>query len=133
MENTFKQIVLIQIILLPVLIVLDIFFAVPEDITNLPYFEGAVADMSDSALIISLIVALVLLIAHYVSCFLIYFFKSAGRPIYLWTIILIVASALLTPHVMTGLFATVDTASSILAGLTIAFMYYTPLKEKFEK
>ena len=77
MENTFKQIVLIQIILLPVLIVLDIFFAVPEDISNLPYFEGAVADMSDGALIISLIVALVLLIAHYVSCFLIYFFKSA--------------------------------------------------------
>ena len=73
MENTFKQIVLIQIVLLPVLVLLEIFFPVPEEISYLPYFSGAIANMSDGALIFSAIIGIGLLITNWVSCFLIYF------------------------------------------------------------
>ena len=133
MESTFKQIVLLHIILLPVLLLLEIFFPVPEEISYLPYFEGAIANMSDGALIFSLIIGLGLVITNWVSCFLIYFFKPVGRPMYLWTLILIVASYLLTPHVSTGLFGMLDTVDSILAGATLVFLYITPIKEKFSK
>ena len=133
MESTFKQIVLLHIILLPVLVLLEIFFPVPEEISYLPYFEGAIANMSDGALIFSLIIGLGLVITNWVSCFLIYFFKPVGRPMYLWTLILIVASYLLTPHVSTGLFGMLDTVDSILAGATLVFLYITPIKEKFSK
>tara|TARA_Y200000002_G_C22526189_1_gene597784 strand:- start:86 stop:487 length:402 start_codon:yes stop_codon:yes gene_type:complete len=133
MENTFKQIVLIQIILLPVLILLEIFFPVPEEISYLPYFSEAIANMSDGALIFSAIIGIGLLIANWVSCFLIYFFKPLGRPMYLWTLILLVASYLITPHVSTGLYGMLDTVDSILAGATLVFLYITPIKEKFSK
>ncbi len=133
MESTFKQIVLIHIILLPVLLLLEIFFPVPEEISYLPYFEGAIANMSDGALIFSAIIGIGLLIANLVSCFLIYFFKPVGRPMYLWTLILLVASYLLAPYVSTGFFAMVDTLDSILAGAILVFMYFTPIKEKFSK
>ena len=133
MENTFKQIVLIQIILLPVLILLQIFFPVPEEISYLPYFEGTIANMSDGALIVSFIIGLGLLITNWVSCFLIYFFKPLGRPMFLWTLILLVASYLITPHVSTGLFGMLDSIDSLLAGATLVFMYITPIKEKFSK
>ena len=131
MENTFKQIVLIQIILLPVLIVLLIFFPVPEEVSYLPYFEGAIANMSDGAVIVSSIIGLGLLVTNWVSCFLIYFFKPVGRPMYLWTLILLLASYLLAPSVNTGLYAMLDNLDSILAGATLVFMYFTPIKEKF--
>ena len=131
MENTFKQIVLIQIILLPVLIVLLIFFPVPEEVSYLPYFEGAIANMSDGAVIVSSIIGLGLLVTNWVSCFLIYFFKPVGRPMYLWTLILLLASYLLAPSVNTGLYAMLDNLDSILAGATLVFMYFTPIKERF--
>ena len=131
MENTFKQIVLIQIILLPVLIILLIFFPVPEEVSYLPYFEGAIANMSDGAVIVSSIIGLGLLVTNWVSCFLIYYFKPVGRPMYLWTLILLLASYLLAPNVNTGLYAMLDNLDSILAGATLVFMYFTPIKEKF--
>ena len=131
MENIFKQIVLIQIILLPVLILLQIFFPVPEEISYLPYFEGTIANMSDGALIVSFIIGLGLLITNWVSCFLIYFFKPVGRPLYLWTLVLLVASYLIAPNVSTGLYAMLDNLDSILAGAILVFMYFTPIKEKF--
>ena len=133
MESTFKQIVLLHIILLPVLLLLEIFFPVPEEISYLPYFKGALANMSDGALIFSLIIGLGLLITNWVSCFLIYFFKPVGRPMYLWTLILIVASYLLTPYVSTGFIAMLNTLDSIFAGAILVFMYFTPIKEKFSQ
>ena len=133
MESTFKQIVLLHIILLPVLVLLEIFFPVPEEISYLPYFEGAIANMSDGALIFSLIIGLGLVITNWVSCFLIYFFKPVGRPMYLWTLILIVASYLLTPYVSTGFIAMLNTLDSIFAGAILVFMYFTPIKEKFSQ
>ena len=133
MENTFRQIVLIQIILLPSLLLLEIFFPVPEEISHLPYFDGVIANMSVGALIVTAIIGLGLLITNWVSCFLIYFFKPVGRPMYLWTLILLVAFYLLTPHLSTGLFAMLDTLDSILAGAILVFMYFTPVKEKFLK
>ena len=131
MDKTFKQIVLIQIILLPVLILLEIFFPVPEEIYNQPYFDGVFANGTDGAITFAFIVGFVILLTHYVSLFLIYLFKPIGKPIFFWTLILLIASYLISPSVSTGLFAMLDNIDSILAGATIVFLYFTPIKNKF--
>ena len=131
MESTYKQILVIQIILLPVLICVEIFFPVPEEISYLPYFEGVFSNISDGALIFLVVTGIVLIILNWISCFLIYFYKPIGKPIYLWTLVLLVFAYLLSPHLSTGLFAMLDTLGSILAGATLVFIYYTPIKENF--
>tara|TARA_Y100001935_G_C16901242_1_gene311811 strand:- start:60 stop:455 length:396 start_codon:yes stop_codon:yes gene_type:complete len=131
MDKTFKQIVLIQIILLPVLILLEIFFPVPEEIYNQPYFDGVFANSTDGAITFAFIVAFVILLTHYVSLILIYLFKPIGKPIFFWTLILLVASYLTGPSVSTGLFGMLDNIDSILMGATLVFLYFTPIKDKF--
>ena len=131
MDKTFKQIVLIQIILLPVLILLEIFFPVPEEIYNQPYFDGVLANRTDGAITFALIVGFVILLTHYVSLILIYLFKPIGKPIFFWTLILLIASYLISPSVSTGFFAMLDNIDSILAGATLVFLYFTPIKNKF--
>lgn len=131
MESTYKQILVIQIILLPVLISLQIFFPVPEEISYLPYFEGVFLNISDGALIFLVISGIALIIINWISCFLIYFYKPIGKTLYLWTLVILVFAYLLSPHLTTGIFAMLDTLESILAGATLVFIYYTPIKEKF--
>ena len=131
MDKTFKQIVLIQIILLPVLILLEIFFPVPEEIYNQPYFDGIFANRTDGAITFALIVGIVILLTHYASLILIYLFKPIGKPIFFWTLVLLIASYLISPSVSTGLFAMLDNIDSILAGATLVFLYFTPIKNKF--
>ena len=131
MDKTFKQIVLIQIILLPVLILLEIFFPVPEEIYNQPYFDGIFANRTDGAITFALIVGFVILLTHYVSLFLIYLFKPIGKPVFFWTLILLIASYLISPSVSTGFFAMLDNIDSMLSGATLVFLYFTPIKNKF--
>ena len=131
MDKTFKQIVLIQIILLPVLILLEIFFPVPEEIYNQPYFDGIFANRTDGAITFALIVGFVILLTHYVTLFLIYLFKPIGKPIFFWTLILLIASYLISPSVSTGFFAMLDNIDSMLSGATLVFLYFTPIKNKF--
>ena len=131
MDKTFKQIVLIQIILLPVLILLEIFFPVPEEIYNQPYFDGIFANRTDGAITFALIVGFVILLTHYVSLFLIYLFKPIGKPIFFWTLILLIASYLISPSVSTGFFAMLVNIDSMLSGATLVFLYFTPIKNKF--
>tara|TARA_Y100000816_G_C25766177_1_gene402402 strand:- start:107 stop:502 length:396 start_codon:yes stop_codon:yes gene_type:complete len=131
MDKMFKQIVLIQIILLPVLILLEIFFPVPEEIYNQPYFDGIFANRTDGAITFALIVGFVILLTHYVSLFLIYLFKPIGKPIFFWTLILLIASYLISPSVSTGFFAMLDNIDSMLSGATLVFLYLTQIKNKF--
>tara|TARA_B100000989_G_scaffold181999_1_gene136860 strand:+ start:104 stop:505 length:402 start_codon:yes stop_codon:yes gene_type:complete len=133
MESAYKQILVIQIILLPVLICLEIFFPVPEEISYLPYFEGVFSNISDGAVIFLVVTGIFLILLNWISCFLIYFYKSIGKSLYLWTLVLLVFAYLLFPHLSTGLIAMLDTLGSILAGATLVFIYYTPIKENFEK
>ena len=131
MDKTFKQIVLIQIILLPVFILLEIFFPVPEEIYNQPYFDGVFANRTDGAITFAVIAYFVILLTHYVSLILIYLFKPIGKPIFFWTLILLIASYLLSPSASTGLSSMLDNIDSMLAGATLVFLYFTPIKNKF--
>ena len=133
MEKIFKQIVFIQIILLPIIILLEVFFPVPAEIYYLPYFDGALSNISESAAIFVGIIAIVLLIAYWISLFLIYFFNSAGRSIYIWITVLGTLSLLIGPTVSTALSTTIGTIGSMLVGATVVFMFFTPIREKFNR
>ena len=133
MEKIFKQIVLIQIILLPTIILIEFFFTVPDEIYYLPYFDGALSNISESAEIFLGIIAIALLITYCVSLFLIYFFNPAGRSIYIWIIVVATLSLLIGPSVSTAISTTIGTIGSMLVGATIVFMFFTPIKDKFDR
>ena len=133
MEKIFKQIVFIQISLFPIIFLLEIFFPVPDEIYYLPYFDGALSNISDSQEIIIGFIALFLFLAYWVSCFLIYFFKPMGRSIYVWMTVLANLSLLLGPSVYTALSSTLGAIGSMLVGATIVFIFFTPIKDKFNK
>ncbi len=133
MEKIFKQVVLLQIILLPIIILLEVFLPVPSEIYYLPYFDGALSNISDSAAIFLGIIAIALLIAYCVSLFLIYFFKPAGRSIYICIVLVATLSLLIGPSVSTALSSTIGTIDSMLVGATVVFMFFTPIKDKFNR
>ena len=133
MEKIFKQIVFIQIILFPIFFILEIFFPVPDEIYFLPYFDGALSNISDSQEIIIGIIALALIVAYWISCFLVYFFNQIGRTIYVWMTVLATLSLLIGPSVYTALSSTFGTIGSMLVGATIVFMFFTPIKDKFNR
>ena len=133
MERIFKQIVLIQIILLPIIILLDYFFPVPNEIYYLPYFDGALSGISESAEIFLGIIAIALLITLWVSLFLIYFFNPVGRSIYVWIVVLATFSLLIGPTVSSALSTFIGTIDTLLVGATIVFMFFTSIKDKFNR
>ena len=133
MEKIFKQSVFIQIILFPILLLLEIFFPVPDEIYYLPYFDGVLSNISDFQEIIISIIVLALIVAYWISCFLIYFFNPTGRSIYVWMIVLATLSSLIGPVVYTALTSTLGAIHSMLIGATIVFMFFTPIKDKFNR
>ena len=133
MEKIFKQAVLIQIILFPILLLLEIFFPVPDEIYYLPYFDGVLSNISDSQETIISIIILTLIVAYWISCFLIYFFNPTARSIYLWMIVLATLSSLIGPVVYTAITSILGTIHSMLIGATIVFMFFTPIKDKFNR
>ena len=133
MEKIFKQIVFIQIILFPIIVLLEIFFPVPDEIYYLPYFEGVLSNISGSQEIIIGLISLVLYLAYWLSCFLVYFFKPTGRTIYVWMTVLTTLSLLLGPSVYTALSSTFGAIGSMLVGATIVFIFFTPIKDKFNR
>ena len=133
LEKIFKQIVLIQIVLTPIYMLLEIFFPVPDEIYYLSYFDGALANISESAAIFLGIITIVILITYWVSLFLIYFFNPSGRSIYIWIIVLLTFSLLVGPTVSTALASLIGTIHSMLVGATIVFMFFTSIKDKFNR
>ena len=133
MEKIFKQIVFIQIILFPILLLLEIFFQVPDEIYYLPYFDGTLSNISDSQEIVIGLIALALFLIYWVSCFLIYFFNPAGRKIYVLMTVLATLSLMLGPSVYTALSSTLGTIGSMLIGATIVFIFFTPINDKFNR
>ena len=130
MEKIFKQIIILQMIIFPVIVFLEIFFPVPDEIYYLPYFDGALSGLSEGLMSIILIAYLIL---YYVSLFFLYSFKPLGRTIYIWLTIIGILSLLTSPSVSTGLMDMIYVIDAMLTGATIVFVYFTLLKDKFTK
>ena len=133
MEKIFKQIIIVQMIILPVIVFLEIFFPVPDEIYYLPYFDGALFGLSEGLNLFIAVILIAILILYYVSLFLIYFFKPSGRTIFVWLTLIDILLLLESPSVSTGLLDMMYTIDAVLSGATIVFIYFTSLKDKFTK
>ena len=133
MEKIFKQIIIVQMIILPVIVFLEIFFPVPDEIYYLPYFDGALSGLSEGLNLFIAVILIAILILYYVSLFLIYFFKPSGRTIFVWLTLIGILLLLESPSVSTGLLDMMYTIDAVLSGATIVFIYFTSLKDKFTK
>ena len=133
MEKTFKQVIIVQMIIFPVIVFLEIFFPVPDEIYFLPYFEGALSGLSEGLDLFITVILIAFVILYYVSLFLIYFFKPSGRTIFVWLTLIGILLLMESPSVSTGLLDMMYTIDAVLSGATIVFIYFTSLKEKFTK
>ena len=128
MDRIFKLLVIVQITLLPIFILLEIYYPVPDEISNLAYFDSF---LSNNIMFVYLIAGI--LIVNYVSMFLIYFFKPIGRPIYFWTWIIMTLAQLDSPVVDSGIGTFTGSVDLLLTGAILVFIYYTPIKDNFIK
>jgi hypothetical protein len=128
LEKIFKNLILINFSLLIIMWVLA--FYEPKEITNLQEELGFGYIDSD----IGFLFFLVLTIVHFINLYLLYKFKSFGKPLYLIMVILSLISVFFSgPKVSSSLFSVLDYLDAIVVGATLIFLYFTPIKEKFEK
>ena len=93
--------------------------------SDLPSFYG------DSFLFPALIFGV--LIVHFFSLYLLYKFKSIGKQIYVYSLVIIIIFLLLFFHdISSGPMYVIDLIGTILSGIILSFLYFTPIKDKFK-
>ena len=93
--------------------------------SDLPSFYG------DSFLLPALI--FVVLIVHFFSLYLLYKFKSIGKQIYVYSLVIMIIFLLLFFHdISSGPMFVIDVIGIILSGIILSFLYFTPIKDKFK-
>ncbi len=77
--------------------------------------------------------ALVVLIVHFFSLYLLYKFKSIGKQIYVYSLVIMIIFLLLFFHdISSGPMFVIDVIGIILSGIILSFLYFTPIKDKFK-
>ena len=77
--------------------------------------------------------ALVVLIVHLISLYLLYKFKPIGKQIYVYSLVIVIIFLLLFFHdISSGPMYVIDLIGTILSGIILSFLYFTPIKDKFK-
>ena len=77
--------------------------------------------------------ALVVLIVHFFSLYLLYKFKPIGNQIYVYSLVILIIFLLLFFHdIISGPMYVIDIIGIILSGIILSFLYFTPIKDKFK-
>ena len=72
-------------------------------------------------------------IVHVFSLYLLYKFKPIGKQIYVYSLVIIIIFLLLFFHgISSGPMFVIDLIGTILSGIILSFLYFTPIKDKFK-
>jgi len=96
--------------------------------SDLPSFYG------DSFLFTALIFGVLgVLIVHLISLYLLYKFKPIGKQIYVYSLVIVIIFLLPFFHdISSGPMYVIDLIGTILSGIILSFLYFTPIKDKFK-
>ena len=126
LKTIFKRLILLDLSLI-ILIIVAVFFESKEVTDFNMYFEN---DYSNALLIIFGIGLLIYLI----NLFLLYKFKSIGKQIYfILFIVLLVLSLLSPPNAMDSWLYVLDGLGMANSGAILVLLYFSPIKNEFEK
>ena len=130
LKTIFKRFVLLDFSIF-VLSFIAFFFISPE-ITHLE--EDLNSNFSDTYIMGIGVIAIIYIIAYLINLFLLYKFKSIGKPMYL---VLFIVGALLILSmgisVSEPFIYLIDGLSWATSGAILVFLYFTPIKKEFEE
>jgi hypothetical protein len=133
LEKVFKNLIIILLVLI-VLATISAFYisdAVSDFNENTPF--GIFDRMGEFGLLLDLLIEVIISVFYFISLFLLYRFKPFGKKLFVYvfiisTIIDFFTGALATNAFVFNLFLLI----AALDGAIIAFLYFTPIKEKFD-
>ena len=83
-------------------------------------------------ILIFFIVALIFFSINILSLYFLYYFKPIGKKLYIYSLIVLFILIIFTKgDVISGPLQLMDYFGSLLEGIIICFLYFTPIKEKF--
>ena len=137
LEKVFKNIILLMVLIIVISFTQYYFFPNlsapnPDYIMindDKPYFIDIISSPLNYILGTILFVAF---FTHLFSFYLLYKFKKSGKKIFIYSYVIIILISFLTSgSYYSGLAETVDWIATVLDGALIVFLYFTPIKEKF--
>ena len=130
MKKIFRKLILIELVLL-VLMIISIFIE-SEEIAYMN--EQLSSGFSDVYILIGGIFAVIVLLMYLVNLFLLYKFKSIGKPMYLALLLVMALGSLLGgPIVHEPSDYLIDGLGWAMSGAILVFLYFSPIKKEFER
>lgn len=132
-KETFKKIVLCSVVIPFLLMIVETLpflsnYEVLEEELNLGYLDQLISTE------FSIVVLSLLLLTNLISLVFLYRFKPIGRPIYLWSYILMILFLMFDGDwIQYSISYPIEVISSFLEVLILYLIYLTPLKTEFEK
>ena len=133
LEKVFKNIILL-FVLLTVLSFVQLYFSEPNpDYVMIDEDMPLFIDIISSPL--NYILGTIMFVAYFTylfSLFLLYKFKKSGKNIFIYSVVtIIVISSFTTGSFFTGLNESFNWIEYAFDGAIIVFLYFTPIKDKF--
>ena len=133
-KNTFKKLIWANVIILLIFIVKFIFYPyalAPEDLGNAIILYEELLPLPDNFV---MILFLLILIAFFVSLYLLYKFNDYGRQLFIVTNILGILFVFSDGYIVFDSFDYfLDSIATALVGFTIAISYFSSLSKEFKK
>ena len=120
----FKNLIIIDAILLGVMIILSAF----EPVEYIDFMSESISLINSETYDAITLIALFLFI---VSLFLSYKLKNLGRSLYLLSTIIILLIMPISDVALTGLSYSIGSFGSMMSGVIIYLMYFSEIKDKF--
>ena len=133
-KDTFKKLIWANVIILLIFLVKLIFYPyalAPDDLSKAMLLYEELLPLPDNFV---MILFLLILIAFFVSLYLLYKFNDYGRQLFIFTNILAILFVFSDGYVVFDSFDYfLDSISTALIGFTIAISYFSSLSKEFNK
>ena len=134
LEKVFKNLIIILLAVI-VLATISAFYqsdAVSDFNENTPF--GIFERMGELGLLLGLLIEVIISALYFISLFLLYRFKPFGKKLFVYVFIISTIIDFFTGALATNAFVfNLSMLVTALDGAIIAFLYFTPIKEKFDK
>ena len=133
LEKVFKNLIIILLALI-VLVTISMFYqsdAIKDFNENATY--GIFDRMGELGLLLGLLIEVIISVFYFISLYLLYKFKPFGKKLFVYVFIISTIIAFFTGALASNAF--VQNLSMLIValdGAIITFLYFTPIKEKFD-
>ena len=133
LEKVFKNLIIIMLALI-VLLTISVFY---QSDTIKGFNENATFGiferMGDLGLLLGFLIEVIISVLYFISLFLLYRFKPFGKKLFVYVFIISIIIDFFTGALATNAFVfNLTMLITALDGAIIAFLYFTPIKEKFD-